>query len=211
MKKIHMRIVGLLVVMMTGTVLFGCQADESEQEADKAKEMSDHPVVVFTMDNDEQIYMELYEDLAPNTVNNFIALIEDDFYDGLIFHRVIPGFMIQGGDPDGQGTGGPGHSIKGEFSSNGFDNDLSHEKGILSMARSPHPDSAGSQFYITVEDSPHLDGDYAGFGKVLEGMDIADDIAGVERDPQDKPVEDQVIKTAEVYLNGYEPGEVEKE
>lgn len=206
-----MRIVGLLVVMMTGTVLFGCQADESEQEADKAKEMSDHPVVVFTMDNDEQIYMELYEDLAPNTVNNFIALIEDDFYDGLIFHRVIPGFMIQGGDPDGQGTGGPGHSIKGEFSSNGFDNDLSHEKGILSMARSPHPDSAGSQFYITVEDSPHLDGDYAGFGKVLEGMDIADDIAGVERDPQDKPVEDQVIKTAEVYLNGYEPGEVEKE
>ena len=138
---------------------------------------------------------ELYEDIAPKTVENFVSLVEKNFYDGLIFHRVIPGFMIQGGCPDGTGMGGPGYSIQGEFTSNGFKNDLKHTRGVLSMARAMNPNSAGSQFFIMVEDAPHLDGQYAGFGKITNGMDVADRIAGVKRNMMDKPLVDQKIKS----------------
>ena len=138
---------------------------------------------------------ELYEDIAPKTVENFVKLAEEGFYDGLIFHRVIPGFMIQGGCPDGTGMGGPGYSIPGEFTGNGFPNDLKHERGVLSMARAMDPNSAGSQFFVMVADAPHLDGQYAGFGKVTEGMEVADSIVSVQTGFADKPVTDQVIET----------------
>jgi peptidyl-prolyl cis-trans isomerase B (cyclophilin B) len=139
---------------------------------------------------------ELYEDIAPKTVENFVSLIEKNFYDGLIFHRVIPGFMIQGGCPNGNGMGGPGYTIDGEFTSNGFKNNLKHLRGVLSMARAMDPNSAGSQFFIMVADAPHLDGEYAAFGKITKGMDVADRIVNVQRDPwMDKPVEDQKIKS----------------
>ncbi len=138
---------------------------------------------------------ELYPDTALETVENFVKLAKEGFYDGLIFHRVIPGFMIQGGCPDGNGMGGPGYHIKGEFLSNGFPNDLKHTRGVLSMARAMDPNSAGSQFFVMVADAPHLDGDYAGFGKVTEGMDVADAIVSVETNFSDKPLEDQVIET----------------
>lgn len=141
---------------------------------------------------------EIYPDIAPKTVENFIDLAEHGFYDDLIFHRVIPGFMIQGGCPSGNGTGGPGRNIPGEFTSNGFKNDLLHKRGVLSMARAMDPNSAGSQFFIMVEDAPHLDGQYAGFGKVTEGMDVADKIVSVPTGFQDKPIEDQVIKTIKI-------------
>lgn len=137
---------------------------------------------------------ELYKEIAPITVENFAKLSKEGFYDGLIFHRVIPGFMIQGGDPEGTGMGGPGYQIKGEFSRNGFTNNLEHDRGVLSMARSQHPDSAGSQFFIMAEKSPHLDGEYAAFGKVTDGLDIIDKIVGVQRDRNDRPFEDQVIE-----------------
>ena len=137
---------------------------------------------------------ELYPEIAPKTVENFIKLAEDGFYDGLIFHRVIPGFMIQGGCPDGTGMGGPGYSIEGEFTANGFKNDLKHERGVLSMARAMSPNSAGSQFFIMVADAPHLDGQYAAFGKITEGMDVADGIVGQKRDMMDKPENPQVMK-----------------
>lgn len=150
---------------------------------------------VIEMENGARMSGELYEDIAPKSVENFVELCEKGFYDGLIFHRVIPGFMIQGGCPDGTGMGGPGYSIPGEFTANGFKNDLKHTRGVLSMARSMDPDSAGSQFFIMVADSPHLDGQYAAFGKVTEGMDEADRIVGVPRNMMDKPNEDQVIKT----------------
>ncbi len=138
---------------------------------------------------------ELYEDIAPKTVENFVSLVEKNFYDGLIFHRVIPGFMIQGGCPDGTGMGGPGYSIQGEFTANGFKNDLKHTRGVLSMARAMNPNSAGSQFFIMVEDAPHLDGQYAGFGKITNGMDVADRIVGAKRNMMDKPLVDQKIKS----------------
>ena len=141
-----------------------------------------NPIVTIEMENGDIIKAELYPNVAPNTVNNFISLINHGFYDGVIFHRVIPGFMIQGGDPDGVGTGGPGYSIKGEFARNGFKNDLKHTAGVLSMARSMLPNSAGSQFFIMHKDAPHLDGDYAAFGKVIEGMDVVDKIANVYLD-----------------------------
>ncbi|HLR16105.1 MAG TPA: peptidylprolyl isomerase [Bacillota bacterium] len=162
------------------------------------------------MENGGEILLELYPNIAPNSVDNFIELIEDGYYDGVIFHRVIPGFMIQGGDPEGTGMGGPGYTIKGEFKVNGFENDLSHERGVLSMARSQHPDSAGSQFFIVVEDSTFLDGEYASFGQVIEGMEVADEIVQVDRDGNDMPDEEQVIESMTVELNGYEPGEFEK-
>lgn len=168
-----------------------------------------NPIVTITMENDEQIVIELYPDVAPNTVNNFISLVEKGYYDGLIFHRVIPSFMIQGGDPDGQGTGGPGYTIKGEFTSNGFENNLEHDRGVISMARAQHPDSAGSQFFIMVEKSPHLDGEYAAFGKVIEGMEVADAIVSSERDAMDKPLEDQRMKKVEVDTKGHEYPEPE--
>ena len=146
------------------------------------------------MENGGVMKGELYEDIAPKTVENFVKLVESGFYDGLIFHRVIPGFMIQGGCPEGTGTGGPGWHIPGEFSNNGFQNDLKHDRGVLSMARAMDPNSAGSQFFIMVAKSPHLDGDYAAFGKVVEGMEVADEIVSTKRDFRDKPKEPQVIK-----------------
>lgn len=161
-----------------------------------------NPIVTFEMENGDVFKAELYPEIAPNTVNNFISLIEDSFYDGVIFHRVIPGFMIQGGDPEGSGMGGPGYSIKGEFSNNGFTNDLKHDKGVLSMARTMFPDSAGSQFFIMHEKSPHLDGEYAAFGKVFEGLDVVDKIANVKRDFRDKPLEDQKMKKVTVETFG---------
>ena len=150
------------------------------------------------MENGDIIKAELYPEIAPNTVNNFISLINNGFYDGLIFHRVIKGFMIQGGDPEGTGMGGPGYGIKGEFASNGFKNDLAHEAGVLSMARSMMPNSAGSQFFIMHKDSPHLDGDYAAFGKVTDGMDVVDKIAESKTDRSDRPVDEVKIKKVTV-------------
>lgn len=169
-----------------------------------------NPIVTFEMENGDIIKAELYPEIAPNTVNNFISLINKGYYDGLIFHRVIKGFMIQGGDPEGTGMGGPGYGIKGEFASNGFKNDLAHEAGVLSMARSMMPNSAGSQFFIMHKDSPHLDGDYAAFGKVIEGMDVVDKIAESKTDRSDRPIEEQKIKKVTVDTFGEEYPEPEK-
>lgn len=164
--------------------------------------MAQNPVVTFTMENGDVIKAELYPDIAPISVNNFIDLIQHNFYDGLIFHRVIRGFMIQGGDPEGTGMGGPGYSIRGEFAQNGYSNDLKHTEGVLSMARSMHPNSAGSQFFIMHKDAPHLDGAYAAFGKVIEGMENVNKIAETATDYSDRPLEDQVIKTVTVETFG---------
>mgnify|MGYP002512820625 CR=1 FL=1 len=163
-----------------------------------------NPVVTIEMENGGVIKAELYPEVAPNTVNNFISLVKKGFYDGLIFHRVISGFMIQGGCPEGTGTGGPGYSIKGEFAQNGFPNDLKHEPGVLSMARSMSPDSAGSQFFIMHKKAPHLDGAYAAFGKVTEGMDIVDKIADVRTDYSDRPMKEQKIQSMTVDTMGEE-------
>ena len=172
--------------------------------------MAQNPIVTFTMENGDVIKAELYPETAPNTVNNFISLINRNFYDGLIFHRVIRGFMIQGGDPEGSGMGGPGYGIKGEFAQNGVSNDLKHTEGVLSMARSMHPDSAGSQFFIMHQTSPHLDGAYAAFGKVIEGMDAVNRIAETATDSSDRPREDQVMKSVTVECFGVEYPEPEK-
>ena len=161
-----------------------------------------NPIVTIEMENGDIMKAELYPEIAPNTVNNFISLINKGYYDGLIFHRCIRGFMIQGGCPTGTGTGNPGYSIKGEFSKNGFNNDLKHTKGVLSMARSMMPDSAGSQFFIMHEDSPHLDGMYAAFGKITEGQDIVDKIASTKTDFSDKPLEEQKMKKVTVDTFG---------
>ena len=169
-----------------------------------------NPIVTFEMENGNVFKAELYPEIAPNTVNNFISLINKKFYDGLIFHRVIKGFMIQGGCPEGTGTGGPGYEIKGEFSMNGFSNDLKHTEGILSMARAYHPDSAGSQFFVMHKVSPHLDGSYATFGKVIEGLDIVNKIAETETDYSDKPIEEQKIKSVTVELFGKDYPEPER-
>ncbi len=169
-----------------------------------------NPIVTITMENGDVMKAELYPDIAPNTVNNFISLVKKGFYDGVIFHRVIKGFMIQGGDPQGIGIGGPGYSIKGEFSQNGFKNDLKHTPGVLSMARSMMPDSAGSQFFIMHETSPHLDGAYAAFGKVIEGLDVVDKIANVPTDYSDKPRQEQKMKTVTVETFGIDYPEPEK-
>ena len=164
--------------------------------------MAQNPIVTFEMDDGGKMVAELYPEVAPNTVNNFISLVKSGFYNGLIFHRVIPGFMIQGGCPQGTGTGGPGYSIKGEFSANGVPNDLKHSRGVLSMARAMHPDSAGSQFFIMVEPAPHLDGQYSAFGKVIEGLDVADAIVSADRNRMDKPYQDQRMKTVTVETHG---------
>ena len=161
-----------------------------------------NPIVTFEMENGKTFKAELYPDKAPNTVNNFLSLVNKGYYDGIIFHRVIAGFMIQGGDPDGRGTGGPGYHIKGEFSSNGFKkNDIAHVRGVLSMARAQHPDSAGSQFFVMHEDADYLDGQYAAFGKVIEGMETVDEIATTKTDWSDRPYEQQKMKkvTAETF------------
>ncbi|HYE83342.1 MAG TPA: peptidylprolyl isomerase [Clostridia bacterium] len=172
--------------------------------------MSNNPIATIEMENGDIMKLELYPDIAPNTVKNFISLANKGFYNGLIFHRVIPGFMIQGGDPEGVGMGGPGYSIKGEFRSNGFANDLKHKKGVISMARSMSPNSAGSQFFIMVADSPHLDGQYAAFGMVTEGIAAADKIVAVKRNHSDKPLEDQRMKKVSVDPKGVEYEEPEK-
>ena len=169
-----------------------------------------NPVVTITMTNGDVMKAELYPEIAPNTVNNFISLVQKGFYDGLIFHRVISGFMIQGGDPQGPGMGGPGYSIKGEFAMNGVRNDLKHTRGVLSMARSMMPNSAGSQFFIMHANAPHLDGQYAAFGKVVEGLDVVDKIASVRTGWQDKPVEEQKIQSMTVELFGETYPEPEK-
>lgn len=166
--------------------------------------MAQNPIVTIEMENGKIMKAELYPEIAPNTVNNFISLIKKGYYDGIIFHRVIAGFMIQGGDPNGTGTGGPGYSIRGEFTQNGFQNDLKHTKGVLSMARTMFPDSAGSQFFLMHQDSPHLDGAYAAFGKVIEGLEVVDEIASVATDYNDKPLERQMMKTVTVETFGVE-------
>lgn len=172
--------------------------------------MAQNPIVTITMENGSVIKAELYPEIAPNTVNNFISLIKKDFYNGVIFHRVIKGFMLQGGDPDGTGMGGPGYSIKGEFSNNGFKNDLLHEPGVLSMARTMFPNSAGSQFFIMHKKYPSLDGEYAAFGQVTEGMDVVDAIANVQTDRSDRPLEEQKIASMTVETFGVDYPEPEK-
>ena len=169
-----------------------------------------NPIVTIERENGDMIRAELYPEIAPNTVNNFISLVKKGFYDGVIFHRVIPGFMIQGGDPQGKGIGGPGYSIRGEFSGNGFPNTLKHDRGVLSMARTMAPNSAGSQFFIMHEEAPHLDGQYAAFGRVIEGIEAVDRIAAVRTDYNDKPRIPQVMKKVTVDTFGVEYPEPEK-
>ena len=183
-----------------GTLHYSVQKDKDYKEEIP---MAQNPIVTIEMEDGGIIKAELYPEVAPNTVNNFISLVQSGFYDGLIFHRVIPGFMIQGGCPQGIGTGGPGYTIKGEFTRNGFENNLKHDRGVLSMARAMHPNSAGSQFFIMVEKAPHLDGEYASFGKVTEGMDVADRIVNAPRDMRmDRPHEDQRMKKVTVETFG---------
>lgn len=172
--------------------------------------MATNPVVTITMENGGIIKAELYPEIAPESVNNFISLINQKYYDGIIFHRVIKGFMIQGGDPEGTGMGGPGYCIKGEFAANGFRNDLKHTAGVLSMARTMIPDSAGSQFFIMHKDAPHLDGQYAAFGKVIEGMDVVNRIAETKTDYSDRPLEKQMMKSVTVETFGVEYPEPQK-
>ena len=172
--------------------------------------MAQNPIVTIEMENGGVMKAELYPAIAPNTVNNFISLVKKGFYDGTIFHRVIPGFMIQGGDPEGSGMGGPGYSIKGEFTQNGFKNDLRHTPGVLSMARTMIPDSAGSQFFIMHETSPHLDGAYAAFGKLIEGLEVVDKIARVNTDYSDRPMETQKMAKVTVETFGVDYPEPEK-
>ncbi len=166
-----------------------------------------NPIVTIEMDNGKKIKIELYPEIAPNTVNNFISLVNKGYYNGLIFHRVIKGFMIQGGCPNGNGMGGPGYTIKGEFTRNGFMNNLKHTRGVISMARTMMPNTAGSQFFIMHKDTPYLDAQYASFGKVIEGMEVVDEIANVRVGRQDKPIEDQIMKKVTVDTFGIEYGE----
>lgn len=169
-----------------------------------------NPIVTIEMDNGDIMKIELYPEIAPNTVNNFLSLVKKGYYDGLIFHRVIRGFMLQGGCPDGTGMGGPGYSIKGEFAHNGFKNDLKHTPGVISMARAMHPDSAGSQFFIMHETSPHLDGEYAAFGKITDGIDVVNSIAAVRTNWNDRPLEDVVMKKVTAETFGIDYPEPEK-
>lgn len=203
----------IFAIVISAFVLSGCgenaqkkenSAQESDNKPSYAASVKEKPIVTITMENDEKMVLELDPAAAPNTVANFISLVEKGFYDGVIFHRVIPDFMIQGGDPDGVGTGGPEYSIEGEFSSNGFENNIKHERGVISMARSQDPNSAGSQFFIMVKDSSHLDGDYAAFGKVIEGMETADSIVSADRDESDKPLTEQRMKKVEVDTKGFD-------
>lgn len=200
----------LFVTAMAMLMIVACGDDkttDNKEQTDNtayANDVTENPIVTITMENDKQIVIELEPKTAPNTVANFISLVEDGFYDGLIFHRVIPGFMVQGGDPDGTGMGGPDYSINGEFSSNNFENTLAHERGVLSMARTQDPNSAGSQFFIMTGTATNLDGDYAAFGQVIEGMDVIDEIVAVERDASDKPKQDQKMKKVEVDTKGFD-------
>ncbi len=206
------KIANILVVLILLMSVVSCAKPEEVKKEEKKVVTKVFVTLYVSIDKKEiePIKIELYPDIAPNTVANFIELANKGYYDGLIFHRVIKGFMIQGGDPQGIGTGGPGYSIAGEFTSNGFENNLKHTKGVISMARSDNPDSAGSQFFIMHNDAPHLDGDYAAFGKVIDGMDSVDKIADVKTGERDKPVKDCVITKMTVDLNGYEAKKVEK-
>ncbi|WP_425455837.1 peptidylprolyl isomerase [Ectobacillus funiculus] len=203
-----------ILIVILALILGGCSTNtdkkETQAQATKKIQVEKNPVVTIVMENDKQIKVELYPEVAPNTVLNFISLAQKGFYDGLTFHRVIPGFMIQGGDPEGTGTGGPGYTIRGEFSSNGFKNNIKHETGVISMARSNNPDSAGSQFFIMVKNAPQLDGEYAAFGKVIEGMETVNEIVNVERDSKDKPIHEQKMKkvTVETFGEKYDKPEV---
>ncbi|WP_317699266.1 peptidylprolyl isomerase [Erysipelothrix rhusiopathiae] len=206
MKKIKTLIAISFFVLIS---LTGCSQTKEQPKPDPSLEVQDfskdtNPIVTIEMEDGGIIKLELYPDIAPNTVNNFIKLVEDSFYDGLLFHRVIPGFMIQGGDPQGTGTGGPGYTIKGEFSQNNFDNPISHKRGIISMARSKGNDTAGSQFFIVTTDAPHLDGSYAAFGNVVEGMDTVDRIVSVDTNQDNRPVDgkEQVMKRVTVDTKG---------
>lgn len=204
MKKLKIILLGLSLLLILAACSTQNKDEGSDVESDGALVQSSesNPVVTIVMENNDTIEIELYPELAPNTVNNFISLVDSGFYDGLIFHRVIPGFMIQGGDPDGQGTGGPGYSIMGEFSKNDFDNNLKHDRGVISMARSQSFDSAGSQFFIMHDANTGLDGEYAAFGTVIDGIDTVDAIASGETGSQDRPKEEQVMKQVTVDLKG---------
>lgn len=212
------KMVLLLIIALFSMILFACSSDDTSEENssnkeneeieetnhDYAEDVTENPVVTITMESGEKIVAELYPKIAPNTVANFVSLAEKGFYDGVIFHRVIPGFMIQGGDPTGTGRGGPDYSIDGEFTDNGFENSLLHERGVISMARAQDPNSAGSQFFIMVETVPQLDGQYAAFGKVIEGMEAVDQIVSVETDASDKPFENQTIQSVVVDTKGFD-------
>jgi len=198
-----MNFVSTLTILLIA-ILVGSKAVYAEDMEKK------NPIVTLEISELGDIEIELYPDVAPNTVRNFISLVEEGYYDGIIFHRVIPGFMVQGGDPTGTGTGGPGYAIKGEFLQNGFPNQLKHDRGVISMARTSAPNSAGSQFFIMVEKSPHLDGAYAGFGQVVKGMEIVDLIVQAERNSMDKPLDDQKITKATVETFGVEYPEPQK-
>lgn len=199
MNKIHNKI-WILLLLLTVLMMSGCGKEEKPES--KNMQVEKNPIVTIEMEGGGTIKVELEPNVAPNTVANFVSLVEDQYYDGLTFHRVIPSFMVQGGDPDGNGTGGPGYSIAGEFSTNDFENNIKHERGVISMARSQDPNSAGSQFFIMVADVSQLDGDYAAFGKVTEGMDVVDQIVSVERDAVDKPLEEQKMKKVTVETFG---------
>lgn len=209
-----------IVLLMAALMLLslacakGTEASAASGKTTETKEDTNvdksHPIATITMKDGGVIQLELYPETAPESVKNFISLANSGFYDGLIFHRVIAGFMIQGGDPDGRGTGGPGYSIKGEFNANGVKNDISHVRGVLSMARAQAYDSAGSQFFIMHQDGTYLDGQYAAFGRVISGMDVVDAIAKVTTDSRDKPYKDQIMETVRVETWGVEYGEPEK-
>ena len=204
----------LLVTLIFVCFVGGCsnkEQDKVDSTTKTEKGVNDkNPMVTILMEDSSTIKIELYPEIAPNTVRNFVSLVQSGYYNGLIFHRVIPGFMIQGGDKDGTGAGGPGYAIKGEFTSNGFKNALKHERGVLSMARSNEPNSAGSQFFIMVNAGSNLDGDYAAFGKVTQGIETADKIVSVEKGQNDRPKKDQKMKKVTVDTFGVKYGEVEK-
>ena len=218
LKKIMLLTTLVFVVLAGGCTSKDGENTETTQSTSKNVETSKtekgesdkNPIVTIIMEDNSIIKVELYPEIAPNTVRNFVSLVESGFYDGLIFHRVIPDFMIQGGDPEGTGIGGPGYAIAGEFSSNGFENSLKHERGVISMARSPEPNSAGSQFFIMVKNSSSLDTDYAAFGKVIEGMEVADKIVSVKTGARNKPEKDQKMKKVTVDTFGVKYGKVEK-
>lgn len=208
------KIIYIITLVFIVMIIGGCSSSENEKsnklDSKPKQTIKDNPVATITMENNDVIKIELYPNIAPNTVSNFITLAESGFYNGVIFHRVIPGFMIQGGDPNGDGTGGPDYHIKGEFTSNGFENQLKHERGIISMARTQAPDTAGSQFFIMVADADSLDGEYAAFGKVTEGMDVVDNIVNAQRDQQDKPLKDQKMKQITIDTFGIDYPQPEK-
>lgn len=212
LKGKHLKnIIGILFLVTTIMMMVGCNTNKPDSQKTMVNPIQTTPVVTMVVKDYGTVTLELYPDMAPNTVNNFITLANEGFYDGLTFHRIIKDFMIQGGDPAGNGTGGPGYSIGGEFSANGYEaNTLLHTKGVISMARSLKPNSAGSQFFIMTSDTPSLDGDYAAFGKVISGLDIVEQIGEVETDGSDRPINKVVIESIRVNTNGTEVPEVVK-